>query len=84
MIVKDLFKLNNDFKQFKLLAGEGGLENEIKCIDVMEVPDGMYWINPGHFIITTRYSIKKADTTLEYIIENMIKKNTGIIKFLSK
>jgi len=79
MFVKDLFNLNKDFRSFKLLAGKNGLNNEIKNVDVMEVPDGIYWIQPGHFIITTCYSIKKGDTSLEYIVKTMINKKAAAL-----
>ncbi|MGD9567094.1 MAG: PucR family transcriptional regulator [Sedimentibacter sp.] len=72
MKVKDIFTLNNDFKNFKLLAGECGIENDIKSVDIMEVPDGVYWVKPGDFIITTGYSLTKNDTTLDNIVQMMI------------
>ena len=58
MKVRDLFDLNAEvFKEFRLLTGSGGLDNEIKDVVIMEVPDGIYWINPDNFIITTGYSL---------------------------
>jgi len=79
MNVKDIFSLNKEFKDFKLIAGKGGLNNEIKNVDIMEVPDGVYWVKPGDFIITTGYSLKKNDTTLENIIQMMIAKGAAAL-----
>lgn len=79
MLVKDLFKLNKDFKGFKILAGKNGLNNKITNVDIMEVPDGMYWTKPNDFIITTGYCIKKGDTSLEYIIRTMIDKKAAAL-----
>lgn len=79
MIVRDIFLLNKKFKDFKLIAGKGGLDNEIKNVDIMEVPDGVYWVEPGDFIITTGYSLKKNDTTLENIIQMMIAKGAAAL-----
>ncbi len=79
MIVKDIFSLNKDFKDFKLIAGNGGLNNEIKSVDIMEVPDGVYWVRPGDFIITTGYSLTKNDTTLENIVQMMITKGAAAL-----
>ena len=81
MLVKDLFKLNKDFKDFKLLAGEKGLYNEIKSVDIMEVPDGVYWTKPGDFIITTGYSIKKEDASLEFIVKTLIERRVAALGF---
>ena len=79
MKVKDIFKLNNDFKNFKILAGECGIENEIKSVDIMEVPDGVYWVKPGDFIITTGYTLAKNDTTIDYIVQMMIAKGAAAL-----
>lgn len=79
MIVKDIFSLNKNFKDYRLIAGKGGLNNEIKSVDIMEVPDGVYWVKPGDFIITTGYSLKKNDTTLENIVQMMIAKGAAAL-----
>ena len=79
MLVKDLFILNKDFRKFKLLAGEKGLNNRIENVDIMEVPDGIYWVRPGDFIVTTGYSIKKGDTFLEYIVKTMINRKVAAL-----
>ncbi len=79
MFVKDIFSLNKDFKDFKLIAGKDGLKNEIKSVDIMEVPDGVYWVKSGDFIITTGYSLKKNDTTLENIVQMMVAKGAAAL-----
>lgn len=79
MKVKDIFTLNKDFKDFKLIAGSGGLDNEILSVDIMEVPDGVYWVNSGDFIITTGYSLKKNDTTMENIIQMLVAKQASAL-----
>lgn len=79
MIVRDIFSLNKDFKDFKIIAGSGGLDNEIKSVDIMEVPDGVYWVRQGDFIITTGYSLKKNDTTLENIVQMMVAKGAAAL-----
>ena len=79
MKVKDVFTLNNDFKNFKILAGECGIENEIKSVDIMEVPDGVYWVKPGDFIITTGYTLTKNDTTIDNIVQMMIAKGAAAL-----
>lgn len=77
MDVQEIFSLNKDFKDFKLIAGKGGLNNQIKNVDIVEVPDGVHWVTPGDFIITTGYSLKKNDTTFENIIQMLIAKEAA-------
>lgn len=77
MKVSDIFTLNSDFKDFKVLAGRGGLDNEIRNVDIMEVPDGVYWVNPGDLIITTGYCLKNNDTTLENIVQMLVTKEAA-------
>ncbi len=79
MKVSDIFTLNKDFIDFKILAGRGGLNNEIKNVDIMEVPDGVYWVNSGDFIITTGYCLKNNDTTLENIIQMLVTKEAAAL-----
>ncbi len=55
MEVKDIFKLNQNFKEMKVIGGASGLNRKIKDIEIMEVPDGAYWAVEGDFAITTGY-----------------------------
>lgn len=69
MKVREIFNLNNDFKGLKLLAGESGLDREIKDIEILEIPDGIYWINEGDLAITTAYFLHKEGSDLISWIE---------------
>lgn len=69
MKVRDIFGLNNSLKSLKLLAGDDGLEKEIKDIEVCEVPDGVYWANEGDLAITTGYFIYDGKNDLVTWIE---------------
>jgi sugar diacid utilization regulator len=62
----------NSLTQLECVAGQGGLNNEIKSAIIMENPDTLRWLKGGEFIITTGYSFKD---------NNMVKNN--IIKDLS-
>lgn len=54
-----------------ILAGEKGLENLVKSVNVMEVPDIENWIQEGEFILTTAYSIKDDVDSLNTLIPIM-------------
>lgn len=72
MKVRDLFNLNKEFKQFEVIAGEQGLNNEIKSIEVIEIPEGVYWTREGDFMITTGYFLKKNESTFENFINLLL------------
>ncbi len=69
MKIREIFNLNNNLKSLKILAGEGGLDREIKDIEIVEVPDGIYWINEGDLAITTAYFLHKEGSDLTSWIE---------------
>ena len=80
MKVRDLFDLNAEvFKEFRLLTGSGGLDNEIKDVVIMEVPDGIYWINPDNFIITTGYSLMTKEISIENMIQVLISRKAAAL-----
>lgn len=80
MKVRDLFDLNAEvFKEFRLLTGVGGLENEITDVVIMEVPDGIYWINPDNFVITTGYSLMTNEVSIENMIQLLISRKAAAL-----
>ena len=80
MKVRDLFDLNAEvFKEFRLLTGVGGLDNEITDVVIMEVPDGIYWINPDNFVITTGYSLMTNEVSIENMIQLLISRKAAAL-----
>ena len=80
MKVRDLFDLNAEvFKEFRLLTGVGGLGNEITDVVIMEVPDGIYWINPDNFVITTGYSLMTNEVSIENMIQLLISRKAAAL-----
>ena len=65
MKVKNLM---NQFQNFKVLAGEGGLNRKVSTVTVMDAPDIYNWMKGGEFLITTAYIMK--DNTLE--LKNLV------------
>lgn len=55
----------------RLLAGQGGLDNVIEYVDVMEVPDARFWLRPRLLIVTTAYAIKNNVPAQVELIEEM-------------
>lgn len=78
MKVKDIFKLD-EIKGSKLIAGINGLNKEITCIDVIEVPDVRGWIKEGGFYITAGYAYRDSNEKLKQLISYLISsKASGI------
>lgn len=59
------------FADFKVIAGEGGLCNEINSVTVFDAPDAYCWSKGGEFIITTGYCLKDEPELFEELIINI-------------
>ena len=73
MTVDDLFQLNKDYGQIQYLVGEDGGERQILDIDILELPDGMYWVSEGDFIITMGYFFNTSDVKFENFVRMLIR-----------
>ena len=79
MKIKDLFELNREFRKFEYICGQKGEDNVITNIEITEVPDGVYWVSEGDFLITTGYFIKKDEIAFENFIKTLIvRKASGL------
>lgn len=77
MKVKDLFEINKEFSEFKVLAGENGLDRELLNIDVFEIPDGAFWAETGEFLITTGYYYHDNPEEFVNVLETFCNKNSA-------
>lgn len=62
--VSDLIKIEL-LKNGKLLGGDGGLQNEIKGVTIIEAPDIARFINGGEVLLTGLYAFKSC-TEVEF------------------
>ena len=67
--VRDILK-SESFKGFELLAGHGGLDNQIQGIAVMDAPDGFKWTHGRELLITSGYVFTQNPGLIEEIIES--------------
>lgn len=58
-------------RQCKLLAGASGINNVVKFVDSMEVPDITPWLKSNELLVTTGYSIKDDHDAFVRLIENL-------------
>lgn len=73
--VKDLLQLPA-FREFRLIAGSGGLDHVITAVDTMEVPDIVPWIRENELLVTTAYCIRGDHRALEDLLRKM--KSRGV------
>lgn len=78
VIFQDLLAMDC-LKEATILAGENCLTNEVKYVDILEVPDIIKWLKSGVFLLTTAYAIKDdLKAQLELIQELKKKKAAGL------
>ncbi|SKC70267.1 PucR family transcriptional regulator [Maledivibacter halophilus] len=74
LTVKDLFNLNRNLSEIKVLAGFNGLDRQITNVQVMEAPDGVYWVKEGELLISTGFGFRNTpeeiSEALKILIEN--------------
>ena len=67
------------FQDIEVLAGHGGLDVNVKTVNVMEVPDVINWVAEGELILTTAYSIRDDIEMLNELIPRLkAKKVAGL------
>lgn len=74
MTVEDILHLD---KQITVLYGETGIHRRVAYIDVVEIPEGMYWTSADDFIITTGYFFASDETQLELLVRTLIRKGVA-------
>ncbi|MBB6445731.1 PucR family transcriptional regulator [Bacillus benzoevorans] len=67
--VKDMLK-SEAFTNYKLLAGHGGVDNQIQGLAVMDAPDGFGWYQGRELLITSGYVFYKNPGLFEKLIES--------------
>lgn len=55
----------------KVVAGEGGLNKQVKAVTVMEVPDVKRWLNGNEFLITSFYCAKDDEQAQCSLLEDL-------------
>lgn len=65
MKVKNLI---NQFEDFQVLAGEGGLDKRVSTVSVMDAPDIYNWMKGGEFLITTGYIMRDNPLELKELV----------------
>ncbi|MGP7818474.1 PucR family transcriptional regulator [Niallia sp. 01092] len=72
------------FHNVKVIAGESGLDNEIKNITMMDAPDIVHFLHPNDFLITTAYHLKDDPNSIVELIKNMHKQKCAALGIKTK
>lgn len=74
--VKELLK-SEFFNEYKVLAGESGLDKQIQGVAILDAADGFYWCKGREFVISSGYIFKHNPELLEeYVKSEYFKKTT--------
>jgi purine catabolism regulator len=58
-------------RRSRILAGADGLDNVVKSVNVMEVPDILEWVNPGQLLVTTMYPLRDKAADVETLVPRL-------------
>jgi purine catabolism regulator len=58
----------------RVISGERGLDNIVKSVNVMEVPDILEWVHPGELLVTTMYPLRDDVAAIETLIPHLANK----------
>lgn len=60
-----------ELHNLEVLAGEGGLDRELRNVTVLEVPDPMFWIKEGDLLLTAFYGLR-GDTSAQPLLARRV------------
>lgn len=66
-------------EHFTLLAGEGGLANDITGVNILDNPKAMTWLSPGELIVTSGYFFSDSLETMDDFFQSFKRLNISAI-----
>ncbi|MCQ4924588.1 PucR family transcriptional regulator ligand-binding domain-containing protein [Tissierella carlieri] len=67
------------FKDFKVIAGQGGLDKQIQGIAILDAPDGYKWTKGREFVISSGYVFQQHPRLFEeYINSDIFREISGM------
>ncbi|RYL95925.1 PucR family transcriptional regulator [Sporolactobacillus sp. THM7-4] len=70
MKVADLFTIPS-FKDFKLIAGRQGMDNEIQNVNMMDAPDIIDFLKPNDWLVTSGYHLRNDPLFFTELVRQM-------------
>lgn len=72
------------FRSVQVVAGEAGLDHEIKNITMMDAPDIIDYLQPNDFLVTTAYHLKDNPNLILPLVKNMQEQNCTALGIKTK
>jgi len=69
--VREALKLGA-LNKARVVAGHGGLDNIVRYVSVIEVPDAVRWFHGYELMITAAYSYRHSEEALVQLIEDLV------------
>lgn len=67
------------FQEFKILAGRGGVDNQIQGVAILDAPDGFNWTKGREMVISSGYIFERHPTLLtEYMKTDVFKEISAL------
>ncbi|MFC2078742.1 PucR family transcriptional regulator [Candidatus Bipolaricaulota bacterium] len=74
LTLREALTLAEPLRQARVVAGERGLDNVIRSVNVMEVPDIVNWVHPGELLVSTLYPLRDDRAAVESLIPQLAEK----------
>jgi hypothetical protein len=76
--VRDALKMRS-LERARVVAGERGLDRQIRSVNVMEVPDILPYVKEHELLLTTAYPIRDDPTVLERLLPELAKRDLAAV-----
>jgi purine catabolism regulator len=74
LTLREALTLAEPLRQARVVAGARGLDNVVRSVNVMEVPDILDWVHPGELLVSTLYPLRDDKAAVDTLIANLAEK----------
>ncbi|QAA76518.1 MAG: hypothetical protein BIP78_0752 [Candidatus Bipolaricaulis sibiricus] len=74
LTVREALTIAEPLRRAKVVAGKDGLDNVIRSVNVMEVPNILDWVHPGELLVTTLYPLRDNAAAVETLVPRLAEK----------
>jgi len=74
LTLREAMTLVEPLRKSRVIGGEGGLDQVVQSVNVMEVPDILEWVHPGELLVTTMYPLRDDAAAIEALVPRLAEK----------
>lgn len=74
LTLREAMTLVEALRKSRILAGAQGLDNVVKSVNVMEVPEILEWVHPGQLLVTTMYPLRDNAAAIKTLVPRLHEK----------